>query len=123
MFGLVTPFVYYAKTANLDVPYLFWFAISMVFYLRALDGLRLGDFVGVRRVRHVAICTKDQAYGLYVLAPLAIVQRMWRVNREAGLRHPAVRAIFDPRLAWAAAAAIGVFVIGHNLVFNLARLP
>ena len=35
MFALVTPFVYYAKTANLDVPYLFWFALSLVFYLRA----------------------------------------------------------------------------------------
>jgi hypothetical protein len=119
MFGLVTPFVYYAKTANLDVPYLFWFAISMVFYLRALDGLRLGDVVAFAVCGMLAICTKDQAYGLYLLAPFAIVQRMWRVNREAGLPHPAVRAIFDPRLAWAAAAAIGVFLIGHNLVFNL----
>ena len=34
-FALVTPFVYYAKTANLDVPYLFWFALSLLFYLRA----------------------------------------------------------------------------------------
>ena len=26
--ALTTPFLYYAKTANVDVPYLFWFALS-----------------------------------------------------------------------------------------------
>ena len=34
------PFVYYAKTANLDVPYLFWFALSLLFFLRALRRAR-----------------------------------------------------------------------------------
>jgi hypothetical protein len=119
MFALVTPFVYYAKTANLDVPYLFWFAISMVFYLRALDGLRLSDVVGFAACGMLAICTKDQAYGLYLLAPFAIVQRVWRVNRDAGASHPVLRTLLDRRLQWAAAAAIGVFVIVHNVVFNL----
>jgi hypothetical protein len=119
MFALVTPFVYYAKTANLDAPYLFWFAISMVFYLRALDGLRLGDVVGFAACGMLAICTKDQAYGLYLLTPFAIVQRIWRVNRETGVLHPLRRAIGDRRLQAAAAVAIGVFVIVHNLVVNL----
>ena len=119
MFALVTPFVYYAKTANLDVPYLFWFAISMVFYLRALDGLKLGDILGFAACGMLAICTKDQAYGLYLLTPFAIVQRIWRVNREAGASHPVLRAIVDRRLQWGTAVAIGMFVVVHNLVFNL----
>ena len=52
MFALVTPFVYYAKTANLDVPYLFWFALSLVFYLRAARWPEhCATVVGVRGVR------------------------------------------------------------------------
>lgn len=119
MFALVTPFVYYAKTANLDVPYLFWFALSLVFYLRLLETLSLRDFVGFAACATLAICTKDQAYGLYLLTPAVIVHRMWRVNREAGMRHALARALIDARLGWAAAVAILIFVAAHNLIFNM----
>ena len=118
MFALVTPFIYYAKSANLDVPYVFWFALSLVCYLRALEQLRLRDFVGFAACGMLAICTKDQAYGLYLLMPFALIQRIWMINREAGERLPLLRAIFDRRMRWAAMVAAAVFVVGHNLVFN-----
>jgi len=118
MFALVAPFVYYAKTTNLDVPYLFWFALSMVYYLRLLDGLALRDFIGLAVCATLAICTKDQAYGLYPLMPLAIVHRMWQANREAGDLHPLKRALLDRRLQWAALAAVIVFACVHNVAFN-----
>jgi len=118
MFALVTPFVYYAKTANLDVPYLFWFGLSLVFYLRALDRLGLRDFISLAVCATLAICTKDQAYGLFLLMPLAIVERLWRAHRNAGRRSPLIGALFDRRVVWAAVVAIGLFVVLHNLVFN-----
>ena len=118
-FALVTPFVYYGKTANLDVPYLFWFALSLVFYLRVLESLRLADFIGFAACATLAICTKDQAYGLYLLTPFVVVHRLWCVNRDAGARHPLARALFDVRLGAAAAVAFVLFVCGHNLVFNV----
>ena len=80
MFALVTPFVYYAKTANLDVPYLFWFAVSLVFYLRVLQQMALRDFIGLAACATLAVCTKDQAYGLFLLMPVAIVERLWRAS-------------------------------------------
>jgi len=118
MFALVTPFVYYAKTANLDVPYLFWFALSLVFYLRVLERLALRDFIGLAVCATLAICTKDQAYGLFLLMPLAIVHRMWRAHREAGRRAPLLDALLDSRVVWAAVVSIALFVAMHNLVFN-----
>jgi hypothetical protein len=118
IFAVVTPFVYYGKSANLDVPYLFWFAVSLVFYLRAVGRAQLNDVVGFAAFGALAICTKDQAYGLYVLPPLAIVHRLWRLNRGAGLSRPLVRAVFNARMALAAVAALSIFVLAHNVVFN-----
>ena len=118
MLALVAPFVYYAKTANLDVPYVFWFSLSLLFYLRLLDGLRLIDFLGFAVSAALAVCTKDQAYGLYLLPPLVIVHRMWRVNRQAGVPKPLIRAVLDRRLGMAALVAAVIFVGCHNLLFN-----
>lgn len=119
VFSLVAPFVYYAKTANTDVPYLFWFALSMVFYLRLLEGLRLRDFLWFAATATLAVCTKDQAYGLYLLMPLPIVYRIWRVNRQAAVGRPLLRALVDRRLWAAAGCAAVLFALSHNLVFNL----
>jgi hypothetical protein len=118
MFALVVPFVYYAKTANLDVPYLFWFALSLVFYLRVLERLALRDFVSLAVCATLAVCTKDQAYGLFLLMPLAIVERLWRAGRDRGRRSPLIGALVDPRVLWAAGVSIVLFAVLHNLLFN-----
>ena len=118
MFALVTPFVYYAKTANLDVPYLFWFAVSLVFYLRVLQQMALRDFIGLAAFATLAVCTKDLAYGLFLLMPAAIVERLWRAHRDAGRKLPLIDALFDRRLLSAAAVALVLFIAVHNLVFN-----
>jgi hypothetical protein len=118
MFALVTPFVYYAKTANLDVPYLFWFSVSLVFYLRALQRLSTRDVIGCAAFGMLAICTKDQAYGLYLLMPFALVERIWRANRDAGQPHALRRALLDRRMALAAVVAVTLFVCVHGLLFN-----
>src|SRR5690349_1367405 len=44
LLALCVPFAYYAKMANLDVPYLFWFALSLLFFLRALRRAQPRDF-------------------------------------------------------------------------------
>jgi hypothetical protein len=118
-FALVLPFVYYAKTANTDVPYLFWFAVSMVFYLRVLESLRLTDFLLFASAATLSVCTKDQAYGLYALMPVPIVYQIWRLNRCHGARRPLLRACFDRRLWAAALCAAVLFALSHNLLFNL----
>jgi hypothetical protein len=124
--GLTTPFLYYAKTANVDVPYLFWFALSLVFYLRLLgarpsnaERAPVKDYVLFAAAATLAVCTKDQAYALYLIVPAVIVHQMWRANRQAGLRRPLLRAVLDRRLAAAAITAVVLFAACHNLLFNL----
>jgi hypothetical protein len=117
--GVTTPFLYFAKTANVDLPYLFWFALSLVFYVRLLNSSRTEDYLLFAATATLAVCTKDQAYGLYLLAPLVIIHQMWRANRQAGRSQPLWRAVFNERLAMAAITAAVLFAAIHNLLFNL----
>lgn len=113
------PFVFYAKLANLDVPYMFWALVSLRFALRALD--RPGgsvDLAACAVAAVLAVTTKDQAYGLYALgAPLLLVTRArrragaWNVGRLA-------RALVDRGAALAALASAVAFAAAFQLLGN-----
>ncbi len=105
IFALAVPFPYYAKTANLDVPYLFWFAVSLVFYFRLLETAGIRDAVAFATFATLAVCTKDQAYALYPLMALAIAVGAWQARR------------FAP-IAAGVATAVLIFAICHNFLFN-----
>jgi hypothetical protein len=117
--ALTTPLLYYAKTANVDVPYLFWWAVSLVFYLRLLESGRLRDYLLFAAGATLSVCTKDQAYGLYLLPPIVIVEQLWRVNRQTGMRHAFWLALADRKLMAAALASAALFGVCHNVMFNL----
>src|SRR5262249_37161302 len=57
----------------------------------------------------------DQAYGLYVLTPVAILAARWRRRLEG---EPIVRVFIDRTTVLTAAVAAGVFLLGNNVVFN-----
>jgi fibro-slime domain-containing protein len=116
--GLLSPFVYYSKTANPEMPYVFWFAVSLVFYLRLLRSLALKDFLLFASAASLAICTKDQAYALYLSAPFVIIYHLWQANREVRRSHPLARAFVDPRPWLAGIAAAALFMAVHNVLFN-----
>ena len=81
LLAMSVPFPYYAKTANLDVPYLFWFALSVLFFLRALRRGRAADFGFFALAAAAAVATKDQAFALYVLTAPFLV---WETVRRGG---------------------------------------
>lgn len=116
--AVTATFVYYAKTANVDVPYVCWFAVSLVFYLRALTRGATRDFVLFGVFAALSVCTKDQAYGLYALMPVVLVVEIWRARRGAGRGPALVGALLDPRMWIGGAAAAATFAIVHNLAFN-----
>ena len=112
----VAPYVYYAKMGNLDVPYIFWFTLSLLYYVRILKHHRLRDYVLFALMAAATVCTKDQAYGLYGLAPLPILWSLAR--REYGDRGVAAgvgRALIDRRFLAAAGAAVVGFAVFQML--------
>jgi hypothetical protein len=103
--------LYYAKNANLDVPYLFWLAAAFFFYLRVLQGGRRFDYLGLGLTAALAVCTKDQAYGFILLMPLPI---LIHVVRDRSLPAGAKVA----RLAWGGGAFLFAFAVIDGLLFN-----
>jgi len=121
MLALVPMFVYYSKTANPEALYLLWFALSLLFLLRWLRSVALADAVLLGVTATLAICTKDQAYGLYVAIPFVMTYTLWRRRLAEGRTdrwRALLSSIFDRRL-WAAALLSAVlFALIQNLAFN-----
>ena len=115
--ALLPAFVYYGKIANLEIPYVFWSMCALAFYGRAVVRGSPGDYWRFALFATLAVCTKDQAYGLFVLPAihLAIV-RAQQLRREEG-GHWWSFAV-DATLGRAILVALVAFGIGHNLLFN-----
>jgi hypothetical protein len=107
------PFAYYAKMANLDMPYLFWFAWSLLFFLRALRRAWTRDFVLFGLASAAAVATKDQAAALYVLAVPVLVFEVYARRREDG-----PRALADRRIGALLAAGAMAYVLFAGVAIN-----
>jgi PA14 domain/Dolichyl-phosphate-mannose-protein mannosyltransferase len=113
----VLPCAYYAKTANVDVPYVFWASLALACYVRVLRVNAARDFILFALTGTLAVCAKDQAYGFFVLpalymAVMSLVGAIRRHRPQSGV--PSVRV-----LCLMTVTAVAVFVTCQNLIFNL----
>lgn len=116
MWVLVLPAIYYGKLANLDIPYTFWFAASLLAYLRALRLGRTQDYVSFAVLAVLAVCTKDQAYALYVLPALHLAAV--RARHHGGVIAGLPRLVKDGPLVVSFLTAGLLFALIQNLAFN-----
>jgi hypothetical protein len=114
--AVALPLTYYAKTANLDVPYVFWLTMSLVFYTRIGSRGAPKDFYLFTLAGVAAICTKDQAYGFYVL-PAIWMAAGALICRRRPSPPPGVPGVGV--LARMTGLAILAFVVFWNLPVNL----
>jgi hypothetical protein len=118
LFVLSPVTLYYAKNANLDIPYLFWLALALFFYVRILQENRRRDYLWLGISAALAVCTKDQAYGFLLLMPVALLFRL-RARLKLPLREFLPSAL---RFAWPAALGFAVpFALIHNILFEPAE--
>lgn len=115
--AFVVPFVFFAKTINLEAPYLFWFTLSIFFFIRIQQGYRDLDYLAFATTMVFAITTKDQAYALYILPPAVLLLDLHRHRREvqgdgAG---SLLRTLFDRRLLGSAFLSVVLFALIHGL--------
>ncbi|MGA2587006.1 MAG: glycosyltransferase family 39 protein [Candidatus Aminicenantales bacterium] len=117
--ALIVPFEYYSKMVNLDVPYIFWFVWSIYFFIRILKTQRLKYYLLFAATAVIAVCTKDQAFGLYVLTPIPLILFHWKHEKQSNPDLSLIRSLFDKKYLYFLLAATGLFAIVHNLAFNL----
>lgn len=122
MTALTLPLVYYAKTANVDAPMVFWYVLALWFYLRALRQHYLRDYLGLAASAACAIATKDQALGLFALMPAALIVSDYRRHRAAGIDRPWWTLVWNPRVRRSGLLFVTILVIIENPLFNSAGL-
>jgi hypothetical protein len=111
-------FVAYTKVNNIEIPYVFWFAVAMVIYLRFVQRPTTRDAFLFAAAGGLSIGSKDQAYALFVCTPLVLLYVVGADRRRAGDRHPWLRALIDRRLAAAGLGAAVALSIANNVFFN-----
>jgi len=119
--ALTAPYVYYAKTANLEAPYLLWLSLSLLFYVRLLEAPRLRDALWFGVFTAAAVATKDQAYALYALAPLPLLASLAARQSAATRLGRLLRAVVDRRFLAAGASALLFYAVFQNVFTNRVR--
>ncbi|MDX1382659.1 MAG: glycosyltransferase family 39 protein, partial [Thermoanaerobaculia bacterium] len=118
--ALSPTYVYYSKMANLEIPYLLWILVAVLFSVRILRHHRPRDYWGYALASLAAITTKDQAFGLLVLPSLALPFALAR-HRDGALGPRGVlAALVERRLILPGLASFAGFLVIHNVVFDLA---
>jgi hypothetical protein len=114
--AVTLPFAYHAKLANVDVPYLFWFACSLLAYLRILRGHAPRDYFVFAVTAALAGCTKDQAWSLYPMTIVAMLVARAR-SRSDSVGSP-VSPLLDRTVMTAALLGLVTTLAADNVVFN-----
>lgn len=112
-------YIYYSKTINLDIPYLFWFMASLLFYLKLLKSHHLKYYLLFSLMAAVSVATKDQAYGFYLLTPFFIIWQHYRYLKQKNPEMSFRQSLSDRKITGSIAVGIGTFLLLHNVIFNL----
>jgi len=99
--------LYYGKTANVDVPYLYWVLCACVCVAAVARRWSAPLVVTGAVAGACAIGTKDQAAGFLLLMPIWLVVIRWRDLARHGHARPWLRTLRDP-VWWQATAAAAV---------------
>jgi len=116
---LIAPISYYAKTSNLDVPYLFWVSLSVWQYVLLAKYNRIRHFVLFGVFGALAIATKDQAYGFYVLIPFIIVYAVYMHRKaEDASQYGYLKAVVSLPVIYTGIATVVTYALANNLLFG-----
>ncbi|HWO42413.1 MAG TPA: glycosyltransferase family 39 protein [Candidatus Eisenbacteria bacterium] len=118
--ALSPPFIFYAHTSNVDTPHLFWCALGLFAFARLVNGeVELKNYLLLGFGAGMALGTKEQAYGLFILLPFPILALHIRHHLKGELQ-PAgfVRLLFDRKILWGFGISVLTFVLATHLIFN-----
>lgn len=117
------PTAFYAKTTNLDVPFVFWFSAALYFWLRWLRSRTTRDAVAFALLAVLSVGTKDQALALFILPVMysvaVVIRTCWRETETESMATRLKHTLLDRRLWVPLCAAAGLSVLIFNPITNL----
>lgn len=124
--AVIHELVLFSHWGNVDVPYLFWFAWSIVAFIDIVDRGRVRDYAAFGLLSSAALSTKESIVGAYVLVGAAIL--VVHARRALAARPPGQAATYalqrsvtaDPRLTVLLVCLFGFYGLVNNVVFNWA---
>ena len=87
--ALDAPFTYYSHATNLDVPYLFWGALSALCLVRAVNREEPRRLRTAAIYAALAVATKDQAYAMFIVG-IPVVALAMHTQWKSVLRELAI---------------------------------
>jgi len=116
--ALIAPLSYYAKTSNLDVPYLFWMSLAVWQIVLIAEHGRLRNFLAFAAFAAFAVASKDQAYGYFVFTPLLLIYlHSLRTNYTASAA-ALLRSSFSKPIVLTAVLGVLSYAVANNLLFG-----
>ena len=114
------PFIFYSKTTNVDIPYVFWVSVAMLLFVRALTTRSLLAHVLLGAAVALAVTTKDQAYGFFPGAAAVLAWYSWSETASLGTWTARMRATVLDRRLWAGAGTcVVVFILVMGVPWNV----
>jgi len=113
-------YAYFAHLGNVDIPSMFWFAVSVVFYVRLLDTGRVADALLLGLFGSLAISTKDSVAGVYPgMAIVLLVVEIGRSPRRSTWLADGARAL----CRWQWLVGILAFALPYLLISGVFNNP
>ncbi len=106
--ALGVPLTYYGQVTNLDVPYLFWSVLSLLWCMRVIVGHEPARLREVALFAAAAIATKDQAYAIF-LPSVPLVLLLWFSVESWPRRHAS--GVILALLFWTVVAIVSLLLI------------
>jgi 4-amino-4-deoxy-L-arabinose transferase-like glycosyltransferase len=104
--------IYYSHTANVDIPYVFWSGLAIWSFVKLMDSPATRHYIALGLFCGLAIATKDQAYGLFAVLPIALA---WaRARQGMGL----IRATVGGPVLLTGTVAVATYALASNLLFD-----
>lgn len=114
-------FVFYGGLANADVPYVAWFAAAFCAYVYLVTGAwTRTTAAALGLLTALAVTTKDQAYGLFVLPALHVLSVAWSCAGQSAqsFMRRLLRVAYEPVLWVGLLSFLIATALLHNIVLN-----
>lgn len=112
---LTYPMFYYSKTANLEIPSLFWTSLALLIYVKILsDGINAKRAAWLGVFAALAVATKDQTVGVFFLPLLFLLLLHVKSSKQKEV------SAWRPSLTFLA-ASLPVYSLFSGLAFDPAR--